>query len=61
MLRGTIDCLVRADDGSVTVVEFKTGRPRASHQSQLDIYVEAVRALVPDASVTGRLVYPDPA
>jgi len=59
VLRGTVDCLIRADDGSVTVVEFKTGRPRASHQSQLDVYVEAVRALFPGASVTGRLVYPD--
>ncbi len=60
VLRGTVDCLIRADDGRVTVVEFKTGHPRASHQSQLDVYVEAVRALFPGASVTGRLVYPDP-
>ena len=63
ILRGTIDCLVvRAPDGSdpaaVTVVEFKTGRKRAEHQQQLDVYVEAARALFPAASVDGVLVYP---
>ena len=59
VLRGTIDCLIRKDDGSVVVVEFKTGRRRASHQRQLDVYVEAARALCPGSSVEGRLVYPD--
>ncbi len=59
VLRGTIDCLIRKDDGSVVVVEFKTGRRRASHQRQLDVYVDAARALFPGSSVEGRLVYPD--
>jgi ATP-dependent helicase/nuclease subunit A len=58
VLRGTIDCLIRHHDGSVTVVEFKTGRPRAGHQAQLDIYVRAAREFFPQAAVTGRLVYP---
>ena len=63
ILRGTIDCLVvRAPDGgdraAVTVVEFKTGRKRAEHQQQLDVYIEAARALFPAASVDGVLVYP---
>ena len=58
LLRGTIDCLVLAPDGSVTVVEFKTGRKRASHQAQLDVYVEAARELFPDAAVSGVLLYP---
>ena len=58
VLRGTVDCLVRADDGSLTVVEFKTGRPRPGHQRQLDVYVEALRARFPGVAVSGRLVYP---
>jgi RecB family endonuclease NucS len=59
VLRGTIDCLIQKDDGCVVVVEFKTGRRRPSHQRQLDVYVEAARALFPGAPVEGRLVYPD--
>jgi ATP-dependent helicase/nuclease subunit A len=57
VLRGTIDCLVVGPDGTVVVVEFKTGRPRVSHQQQLDIYVDAARLLFPGASVTGQLIY----
>ena len=57
VLRGTIDCLVVGDDGAVVVVEFKTGVPRPSHQRQLDIYVEAARALFPGVPVTGKLIY----
>jgi ATP-dependent exoDNAse (exonuclease V) beta subunit len=57
ILRGTIDCLVRREDGSVVVVEFKTGRPRPEHQRQIGIYVDAARALFPAASVEGKLVY----
>ena len=59
VLRGAIDCLIQKDDGSVVVVEFKTGRRQSSHQQQLDVYVEAARALFPGASVEGRLVYPN--
>ncbi len=59
VLRGTIDCLVECGDGRVVVLEFKTGRPRASHQQQLDLYVRAARALYPGADVGGLLVYPD--
>jgi ATP-dependent helicase/nuclease subunit A len=57
ILRGTIDCLVRREDGTVVVVEFKTGRPRPEHQRQIDIYVDAARALFPAAPVEGKLVY----
>ncbi len=57
VLRGSIDCLVTQEDGSVVVVEFKTGRPRASHRRQLDIYLAAARALFPGAPVSGRLIY----
>ena len=59
ILRGTIDCLIRREDGSVVVVEFKSGAPRAFHQRQLDLYVEAARRLFPAALVEGRLLYPD--
>jgi ATP-dependent exoDNAse (exonuclease V) beta subunit len=63
VLRGTIDCLVlRGGEGgqpsAVTVVEFKTGRKRVEHQQQIDIYVDAARALFPGAAVDGLLVYP---
>ena len=58
VLRGTIDCLVRRPDGSIVVIEFKTGAPSPSHQAQLDIYVQAARALFPGATVSGQVVYP---
>jgi len=57
LLRGTIDCLVRGSDGRVSVIEFKTGRPRPAHQQQLDAYVAAARRLFPDSPVEGRLIY----
>lgn len=60
VLRGTIDCLVRRADGSIAVVEFKTGRPRTLHQSQLDTYVEATEAAFPGSRVEGRLIYLGP-
>lgn len=59
VLRGTIDCLVQHGKGSVTVLEFKTGRPMAEHDRQLDIYVEAVRSMFPGAPIDGLVVYPD--
>jgi len=58
VLRGTIDCLVRPQDGSIVVIEFKTGAPSPAHQAQLDFYVRAARAMFPDAAVTGRVIYP---
>jgi ATP-dependent exoDNAse (exonuclease V) beta subunit len=59
ILRGTIDCLVLRDDGSIVVIEFKTGRRREQHQRQLDVYVDAARALFPAAAVEGMLIYPE--
>ncbi len=58
VVRGTVDCLVQRPDGSVFVVEFKTGRPQAEHQRQLEIYLAAVKALFPGAPVDGRVIYP---
>ncbi|HVD92955.1 MAG TPA: UvrD-helicase domain-containing protein [Vicinamibacterales bacterium] len=58
VLRGTIDCLIRRADGSIVVVEFKTGPIAATHAAQIDTYVQAVKAMYPEAAVTGRVVYP---
>ena len=57
IVRGTIDCLAIGADGSVTVLEYKTGRPRPVHQAQLNLYLQAARSLFPTARVDGRLVY----
>lgn len=58
VLRGAIDCLVLRPDGSLVVLELKTGRPSPAHQQQLDVYVAAARVLYPNATVTGHLIYP---
>jgi ATP-dependent exoDNAse (exonuclease V) beta subunit len=57
ILRGTFDCLVRRPDGSVIVLELKTGRPLPEHDAQLEIYLTAARALFPGTAVEGQLVY----
>jgi ATP-dependent exoDNAse (exonuclease V) beta subunit len=57
ILRGAIDCLVRRPDGSLVVVELKTGRPNPAHERQLDLYVRAAQTCYPDAAVERLLVY----
>ncbi len=56
IVRGTIDCLI-ASEHEITVLEFKTGRPRQEHQAQIEVYCAAARALFPDLPVESRLVY----
>ena len=56
IVRGTIDCLIAAGD-RVTVLEFKTGRPRPEHQAQAEVYQAAAEALFPGLPVQSRLVY----
>ncbi len=56
-MRGVIDSLVETDD-AVTVVEVKTGRARAEHQGQLDLYVAAANLLYPGRTIRGIVVYP---
>jgi ATP-dependent exoDNAse (exonuclease V) beta subunit len=56
-VRGTIDCLVQRSDGSIVVLEFKTGRRRPEHERQLEFYVRAARSIFPAAPVDGLLVY----
>ncbi len=58
VLRGTIDCLVRTASNRMTVLEFKTGRPRDDHRVQLDLYRRAAERLFPGLSVDAHLVYP---
>jgi len=57
VVRGTIDCLVHVEGGPVTVIEFKTGRPRPEHQAQADLYRQAAQILFPGTEVVTRLVY----
>ena len=58
-LRGTIDCVVRDARGCLTVLEFKTGRPRPEHRTQVELYRRAVEDMFPGHSVEARLVYAD--
>jgi ATP-dependent helicase/nuclease subunit A len=55
-VRGVIDCLVARPDGTLLVVEVKTGRPADWHEAQLELYVRAARALYPNADVRGVLL-----
>ena len=57
IVRGTIDCLCRGADGRLTVFELKTGGVQPHHERQLSLYVDAARALFPDAAVNGRVIY----
>jgi ATP-dependent helicase/nuclease subunit A len=57
VLRGTIDCLVRTAPDRMTVLEFKTGRPRDAHQVQLDFYRRAAQRLFPGVTIDAQLVY----
>jgi ATP-dependent helicase/nuclease subunit A len=57
-VRGTIDCLLRDDTGTLTVLEFKTGRRRPEHQAQVELYRRATEEIFPGPRVEARLVYP---
>jgi ATP-dependent helicase/nuclease subunit A len=58
VLRGSVDCLLRRPDGSLVVVEVKTGPPRPAHERQLDAYLTAIQALGPGIRATGCLLRP---
>jgi RecB family endonuclease NucS len=49
---------MRRPDGSVVVVELKTGARQNEHEQQLAAYVAAARLLFPVSQVDGVLVYP---
>jgi RecB family exonuclease len=57
VVRGTIDCLIQTSPNEITILEFKTGRPRAEHRVQLDVYHQAAVRLFPGLSVDALLVY----
>jgi ATP-dependent exoDNAse (exonuclease V) beta subunit len=57
IVRGTIDCLVQSPDGGMTVLEFKTGRPRSEHLVQTSLYRQAAQALFPDRRIVTQLLY----
>ena len=57
IIRGAIDCLIRHDDGSIHILEFKTGRRRGEHLRQADIYRRAAEAIFADRVVTVDVVY----
>ena len=57
IVRGTIDCLVRTAPDRMTVLEFKTGRPRPEHRTQLDLYRRAAESAFPGSTIDARLVY----
>jgi ATP-dependent helicase/nuclease subunit A len=56
VVRGTIDCIVTTGQ-SVTVLDFKTGRPRAEHARQVELYGKAVQAMHPGVPVDARVIY----
>ena len=55
-IRGTIDCVVCAED-RVTVLEFKTGRPRPEHREQVELYRRAASLMFPGGVAEAHLVY----
>jgi ATP-dependent exoDNAse (exonuclease V) beta subunit len=57
IVRGTIDCVIRSGDGRVTILEFKTGRPRPKHAAQTALYKRAAEHIFSGAIVDARLVY----
>jgi ATP-dependent exoDNAse (exonuclease V) beta subunit len=57
ILRGTFDCVIHRRDGSITILELKTGKPAPEHAQQLQIYLTAARAMFPGMPVEGNLVY----
>ena len=58
IVRGAIDCVIRRADGSIHVLEFKTGRPRDEHAGQADVYRRAVASAFPGSRVVVDVLYP---
>jgi ATP-dependent exoDNAse (exonuclease V) beta subunit len=57
IVRGSIDCLVLQPEGKVTIVELKTGRPRATDRLQMAVYERAVQAMFPESQIEAALVF----
>ena len=57
MIRGAIDCLIRRPDGSIRLLEFKTGRRREQDTLQAEIYRRAAAAIFPDHVIEMDVLY----
>jgi RecB family exonuclease len=57
VVRGRIDCLVHRPDGSVVILESKTGQPRPEHEQQVELYRAALGASLPGKTIHTRVVY----
>ena len=57
IIRGAIDCLIRQEDGSIRILEFKTGRRRDEHQRQAEIYRRAAEAIFSEQVVAVDVLY----
>jgi len=57
IIRGTFDCVVETAPGALTLLEFKTGRQRLEDRLQVELYLQALRHLFPNASIDARVVY----
>jgi putative RecB family exonuclease len=57
-LRSIVDVAMRHADGSITVVDHKTGRRYASNDDQMEVFATATLSRFPDAQrVETRLIY----
>jgi ATP-dependent helicase/nuclease subunit A len=57
IIRGAIDCLIRQKDGSIRILEFKTGRRRDEHLRQAELYKRAAAAIFPDSMIMINVLY----
>ena len=57
VIRGTIDALIRRDDGSIDVAVVQSGTPTPKQEQTLALCVEAAQRLFPGARVNGRFLY----
>ena len=57
IIRGAIDCLIRQKDGSIRILEFKTGRRRDEHERQAEFYKRAAAAVFPDSMIVINVLY----
>ena len=57
IVRGTFDCVVETAPCALTLLEFKTGRERLEDRQQVELYLQALRKLFPNASIDALVVY----
>lgn len=59
-LRSVLDVAVLYDDMTAEVIDWKTGKPRGTHEDQMELFAVSLMAkFIPAVSVTTRLVYTD--